>query len=468
MKFPFGKIGVAVLAALAQSSKVAPKNEEQSLSLPNNTSVVKPVSVPSMISRGNVGQRGNEVSNELTSPENNVNRRTDTCSAINGDGPLINDILNHNPAIKNANRTALFFGDWSPGPLQTLQDQLLNSFMPAWLNSPIQSVLQQYGVNAGTINPAPVEGGPVSSKIADSMIADTIEKRVANGTLPPNNQIAVFLPPGTSAVSGDNVETCPGTLGYHSYTANALIPYTLVPFPCDLTNKNPNDLNNSDISEAMGFYGVNWGHEDMEMRTNPLPNLHNAWVTDPPGSAHQEGADLCEMGCDDSTLLTPQGNFTVQGFYSNDDKSCQPPPNSCMSGNMIVDCPSSTTSSVSTSTSSSGSAGLPSPTPPHTSNATKTSPSTALGFAALAIAGAMAMVSSSDSTKDEKEASDFAKNADISDQSSLKPLKPAMQNAMDTNSISRSQSTGSLTKNINLSTIGRSRELGTKINVKTR
>jgi hypothetical protein len=199
---------------------------------------------------------------ENLSKRENVPRSaaTDACVEPNGNGPLENS--NNNPVIENANRTALFFGDWSQGSLKTIQDQLLNSFMPAWLESPVQCVLSQYGVKKGVMNPVPVEGGPVSSKVPDSMIAGTIEKNIANGTLPGNNQIAVFLPTGTSVIedmpgSDNSLIGCVnnGSFAYHYHTQNAKIPYTVVPFPC---SKNPNDFNDTDINNVMDYTAVRY------------------------------------------------------------------------------------------------------------------------------------------------------------------------------------------------------------------
>jgi hypothetical protein len=255
-----------------------------------------------------------------------------------GGGPLENP--NNNPVIETANRTAVYYGDWSPPPLTKLQN-MLTGFMPAWLRSPVQDVLLQYGVKPGTFNPSPIAGGNVPSNITDSAIQRDIESKVAAGTLPQCNQFALFFPPGTTILGA--VESCPNgyadtvntsTSGYHSNTQNAKIPYAVMPFPCFLTQNNPHDLTEADLFNAMGEYGRILGHEDMEMRTGPLGNAWRAkWGN---ATSENEGADLCMADCDLSHVTMPYGDgkldVPVQGFWSNADGGCRPVAGSTFSG----------------------------------------------------------------------------------------------------------------------------------------
>jgi len=295
----------------------------------------------------------------------NARRSTvaDTCSEINGNGPLENP--NNNPIIANADRTALFLGDWSAPALQTIQDVFWNNFMPQWVNSAAQKVLEQYGIYKGTINSAPVSlplvGGPDSSTILDSTISRIIDERVANGTLPTDNLFSVYLPPGISFIEdmpgGQNVTSCQNLedgkiWGYHYHTPSTNTPYTVVAFSCSLTNKNPYDFTENDIKYAINDMTKSGVHEEMEARANRNANLtdisNNAWVTPiPPGTVNgtsQEGADLCEGSCDISTLHTPHGDFEIQGFYSNAANACEPAPNSCISGDTVANCPANSSS----------------------------------------------------------------------------------------------------------------------------
>jgi len=262
----------------------------------------------------------------------------DSCSKLNGPGPLLNP--NNNPVIENANRTFIVYGNWTHPSLQEILHRHIDIFMPAWLKSPVLSTLKEYGINPGTMNPSPLYGGEIPSEIADSELANRIDEGVKSGAFPEENQFAIFLPMGTTVKLpiGNRSSCVPDEYGnyaggYHYFTPKLQIPYRVHPFACEITDMNPDDLSPKNITYADNFNAKGGGHEDEEVLSDP-------WLQSFETAQGNEVADLCASDCDVSTILTSQGNFQVQGSYSNANGRCMPPPNTCMSGNMTVECPS--------------------------------------------------------------------------------------------------------------------------------
>jgi hypothetical protein len=179
------------------------------------------------------------------------------------------NFIKHGGAVLGSPQVDLvFLGDaWNNNG--ALKSQIDN-FAQYLLTSPFMTVLNQYGVNAGTVADSRIVPTSLGSRISTTQLDSLLTQDVDNGTLPapgPNTLLFVLTPPNVTVA--DNPFGTPDFLGYHTSLLNnqgSQIAYAVVPYP---GGTNPSDPGLT----AFQSFTDTFSHELAEATTDPYVDL---------------------------------------------------------------------------------------------------------------------------------------------------------------------------------------------------
>jgi hypothetical protein len=178
------------------------------------------------------------------------------------------NFINHGGPVLGAPKVELvFLGDaWTSNG--TLQSEV-QSFAQNLVKSSFMTVLNQYGVSAGSVDRSVVLPASLGGGISTNQLQNILTQDINNGTLPAPDANTVFFvltPPNVTVY--DNPFQAPNFLGYHSSLfdrAGSQVAYAVVPYP---GGTNPSDPGLTAFQSLTDTFS----HELAEAATDPYVN----------------------------------------------------------------------------------------------------------------------------------------------------------------------------------------------------